>query len=338
MKRTGNLIERIAEADNLRLAFWKASKGKRGKAEVLSFRGDLDVNLRRLGDELLSGSVAWGPYHKFRVRDPKDRMIYAPPFRDQVAQHAIMNVCGPQFERFQIDDSYASRKGKGLDRAILRARRFARRGDWYLKLDVRKYFDSVDHNVLKGLLRRAFKDAVVLELLDAVIDSYATTPERGLPLGNLTSQFFANHYLGVFDHFVKETLACRRYVRYMDDCVIWSGSRSALRGMQTRAASFLKARLGLDLKPGCLNACTLGMTFLGYRVFPGHVRLSRRSRDRFRRRLREYHANYQSGRWSEEETARHVEPLLAFVRRGESKAFRERVLQQAGPGPQARTA
>lgn len=338
MKRAGNLIERIAEADNLRLAFWKASKGKRAKAEVLSFRSDLDENLRRLREELISGSIAWGPYHTFRVRDPKERTIYAPPFRDQVAQHAVMNVCGPVFDRFQIHDSYASRKGKGLDGAIQRAKRFARRGHWYLKLDVRKYFDSVDHNVLKGLLRRAFKDAVVLKLLDTVIDSYATTPERGLPLGNLTSQFFANHYLGLFDHFVKEALICRRYLRYMDDCVIWSESRSVLRGIQGRAARFLKARLRLDLKPGCLNACTLGMTFLGYRVFPGHVRLSRRSRDRFRRRLRQYHAHYQTGRWSEEETARHVEPLLAFVRRGESKAFRERVLQQTGLGPQARTA
>lgn len=338
MKRAGNLIERIAEGDNLRLAFWKASKGKRGKAQVLSFRDDLDANLRRLREELLSGSIAWGPYHKFRVRDPKERMIFAPPFRDQVAQHAIMNICEPKFDRFQIHDSYASRKGKGLDGAIARAGRFARAGDWYLKLDVRKYFDSVDHQILKRLLGRRFKDSIVLELLESVIDSYATTPARGLPLGNLTSQFFANHYLGVFDHFAKEKLHCGRYVRYMDDFVIWGDSRMVLRDIQTSVADFLQAQLRLDLNPPCLNACSLGMTFLGYRVFPGRVRLSRRSRDRFRRRLRQYHRRYESGQWSEEETARHVEPLLAFVRRGESKGFRERVVQQTGLGPQARTA
>jgi len=338
MKRAENLIERIADADNLRLAFWKASKGKRGKAEVLSFRADLDTNLRRLGGDLLSASVAWGPYHKFRVRDPKERMIYAPPFRDQVAQHAIVNVCEAEFDRFQIHDSYASRKGKGLDGAILRATRFAGAADWYLKLDVRKYFDSVDQKILKALIRRRFKDPIVLELLETIIDSYVSTPGRWLPLGNLASQYFANHYLGVLDHFVKERLHCRRYLRYMDDFVIWSDSRTALRDLQSRVADFVQSQLRVDLKPACLNACTLGMTFLGYRVFPGRVRLSRRSRDRFRRRLRQYHAHYESGRWSEEETARHVEPLLAFVRRGESKAFRERVLQQTGLGPQARTA
>ncbi|MFV1967507.1 MAG: hypothetical protein ACC628_18930, partial [Pirellulaceae bacterium] len=187
MKRTGNLIERIADANNLRLAFWKATKGKRGKREVLLFRSALDCNLHRLREEFLSGSVAWGPYHEFRVRDPKERNIFAPPIRDQVAQHAIMNICEDQFERFQIHDSYASRKGKGLDAAISRAKHFVRKGDWYLKLDVCKYFDSVDHEILKGLLRRRFKDAVVLRLLDSIIDSCATKPGRGLPLGNLTS-------------------------------------------------------------------------------------------------------------------------------------------------------
>lgn len=296
------------------------------------------VFLRRLREQLLSGSIGWGPYHEFRVHDPKERMIYAPPFRDQVAQHAIMNVCEVVFERFQIHDSYASRKGKGLDGAISRAIRFAREDDWYLRLDVRRYFDSVDHEILKRLLRRRFKDRIVLELLETVIDSYASKPGRGLPLGNLTSQFFANHYLGVFDHFVKEELRCRRYLRYMDDCVIWSDSRTALRDIQSRAGSFLQSRLRLDLKPACLNACALGMTFLGYRVFPGRVRLSRRSRDRFRRKPRNYHARYERGQWSEQETARHVEPLLAFVRRAESREYRKRILKQAGLGPQARTA
>ena len=149
MKRAGELIERIANADNLRLAFWKASRGKRAKAEVLRFRADLDARLRILREKLFSASVAWGPYRTFKVYDPKERMICVAPFRDRVAQHAIINVVEPHFESYQIHDSYACRRGKGLDGAIARAVCFSRRGDWYLKMDVRKYFDSIHHEVLK---------------------------------------------------------------------------------------------------------------------------------------------------------------------------------------------
>lgn len=327
MKRAGNLIEQIAEADNLRLAFWKASKGKRAKPEVLRFRDNLDARLRCLREELLSGSAAWGPYRTFMVFDPKRRMICAAPFRDRVAHHAIMNVIEPHFESFQIHASCACRVGKGLDAALARAVVFSRCGDWYLKMDVRKYFDSIDHGVLKGLLCRRFKDPLLLALLDGIIDSYATVPGRGVPIGNLTSQFFANHYLGLLDHHVKRGVGCRRYVRYMDDFVVWDASKDRLREVRDEIVRFLDATLHLELKPVCLQACSVGMTFLGYRVFPGRVRLAARSRKRFRHKLAQCHENYTTGRWTEEQTARHVEPLLAFVRRAESESFRRRVIE-----------
>jgi retron-type reverse transcriptase len=340
MKRAGNLVERIADADNLRLAFWKASRGKRAKPEVLRFRADLDARLRCLRDELLSGCVRWGPYRTFMVFDPKERTICAAPFRDRVAQHAIMNVVEPHFEVYQIHDSYACRRGKGLDGAIARAVRFCRTGDWYLKMDVRKYFDSIDHATLKGLLCRRFKDPLLLALLDGVIDSHEDSPGRGVPIGNLTSQFFANHYLGVLDHHCKQALGCQRYLRYMDDFVVWDSQKDRLRQVGHEIAGFLGDSLKLDLKPVCLNACSRGMTFLGYRVYPGHVRLAARSRKRFRRKMAQYDGNYTTGRWTEEETARHVEPLLAFVRRAESQSFRRRVLESIeGSCPkEARTA
>jgi len=339
MRRAANLIERIADADNLRLAFWKASKGKRTKASVLEFRADLDRRLLELRDDLLGGDMQWGPYHTFMIYDPKKRMICAAPLRDRVAHHAIMNACELQFERFQVHDSYACRKGKGVDGAIERATRFCRSGDWYLKLDVRKYFDSVDHDVLKRLLRQRFKDRRVLELLDGVIDSYETTSGRGLPIGNLTSQYFANHYLGVVDHYVKEALGCRRYVRYMDDFVVWNKSRADLRRIRDAVVMFLQEQLNLELRPACLNACSRGMTFLGYRIFADRVRLARRSRRRFRRKLQRYHNNYVGGTWDEERTARHVQPLVAFVARAESTQYRRRVLDDLGLCPmEARTA
>ncbi len=340
MKRAGELIERIANADNLRLAFWKASRGKRAKAEVLRFRADLDARLRILREKLFSASVAWAPYRTFKVYDPKERMICVAPFRDRVAQHAIINVVEPHFESYQIHDSYACPRGKGLDGAIARAACFSRRGDWYLKMDVRKYFDSIHHEVLKGLLSRRFKDPVLLALLDGVINSHAASPGRGVPIGNLTSQFFANHYLAILDHHLKETMHCHCYVRYMDDFVVWDSQKQRLRQLGNEIAQFLGGALKLEMKPVCLNACSRGMTFLGYRVYPGRVRLAARSRTRFRHKMAQYQDNYMSGRWTEEEVARHVEPLLAFVRRAESMTFRHRVLESIeGSCPkEARTA
>jgi len=338
MRRAGQLIERIADADNLRLAFWKAARGKRTKPEVLRFRENLNEELCSIREGFLSGCMAWGPYRTFLIRDPKERTISVAPFRDRVAQHAIMNVAEPVFEGYQIHDSYACRPGKGLDGAIDRSKRFSRAGDWYLKLDVRKYFDSIDHTALKRLLRRRFKDRRLLAVFDGIIDSSAAEPGRGLPIGNLTSQFFANHYLAVADHHIKETLRCRRYVRYMDDLVVWEHRRDDLRRIRDEIARFLDERLRLELKPPCLNACSRGMTFLGYRVFPGRLRLARRGRNRFRQKMRLYHQTHRDGAWDEQTLARHVGPLLAFVRRAESTEFRRRVLESLGLCPWARTA
>jgi hypothetical protein len=251
-----------------------------------------------------------------------------------------MNVIEPHFEAYQISDSYACRTSKGLDAALTRALRFSRPGDWYAKMDVRKYFASIDHAVLKAMLRRRFKDPILLTVLDGIIDSFSSSPGRGLPIGNLTSQFFANHYLALLDHQVKQGLHCRRYARYMDDFVVWDSEKSRLRHTIDQIAVFVQRMLRLELKPICLNACSRGMTFLGYRIFPGHVRLAARSRKRFRRKLAQYDGNYTSGCWSEEQTARHVEPLLAFVRRAESASFRRRAIERiVGPCPkEARTA
>ena len=327
MKRAGNLIDRIADADNLRLAFWKASRGKRAKAEVLRFRADLDrqatLPARRTACRLCPlGAIP----HVHGVR-PEGADDLRRPLRDRVAQHAIMNVVEPHFEAYQIHDSYACRRGKGLDGAIARAVAFSQPGDWYLKMDIRKYFDSIDHGVLKGLVGRRFKDPLLLTLLDGIIDSYENSSGRGVPIGNLTSQFFANHYLGVLDHHCKQAIGCQRYLRYMDDFVVWESQKDRLRQVGHEIAGFLGESLKLELKPVCLNACSGGMTFLGYRVYPGHFGLAARSRKRFRRKMAQYDGNYTTGRWTEEETARHVEPLLAFVRRAESQSFRRRVME-----------
>jgi hypothetical protein len=338
MRRAGNLIERICDANNLRLAFTKACPGKRCKREVLLFRQNLGAELERLGKELQVGQVHWGEYHTFNICDPKRRTIRSAPFRTRVAHHAIMNVCEPFFESFQISDSYACRKGKGLDRALKRAVSFSRSGDWYVKMDVRKYFDCIDHSLLQGMLERRFKDRIVLRLFCSILGTYSASSGKGVPIGNLTSQYFANHYLAFLDHYAKETLRCYRYVRYMDDLVIWSDSKGELLAIVKEVEAYLSRCLRLQLKQVCLNACNKGMTFLGYRVFPNDLRLARRSRSRFRNKAQRYQRMFEAGLWDEAMLARHMEPLVACVGRGVSYSFRERAIQACGLCPEARTA
>jgi len=342
MQRAGNLIESIAEPDNLRLAFLKASRGKRGKTEVLRFRERLDEQLSALSRELLAGEVDWGGYHTFQVHDPKERFIHAPAFRARVAHHAIMNLCEPAFESYQIFDSYACRKNKGLDAGIDRASKFSRNGVWFLKMDIHKYFDTIDQPILIGQLRRRFKDPTVLRLFESIIGTYETAPGKGVPIGNLTSQFFANHYLGVFDHFVKESLRVEKYVRYMDDFVFWMADRTSLKKLAKTVTEYLAKQLSIEPKAPCLNACRRGLPFLGFRVYPsGLPRLAGRSRQRFRRKLRMYYQWFHDGIWDERELALHAEPLTAFVKRGASLAFRRKTIQnietQFGDRPEART-
>jgi RNA-directed DNA polymerase len=338
VKRQGHLIEGIAAPENLRLAFFKACRGKRGKRAVLRYRDHLEVELKALGEELFAGEIEWGDYYSFEVADPKPRTIHAAPFKARVAQHAIINRCEPAFESYQIHDSYACRKGKGLDRALERAVGFSQPGDWFLQLDVRKFFDSIDHRALNHLLERRFKDRLVLRLLASIVDTFHVEPGKGVPIGNLTSQYFANHYLGLLDHFVKEELRVRRYTRYMDDFLLWSSSREQLRVFHRRIEDFLEEKLALAIKPPILGACSSGMTFLGYRVFPQGAQLARRTRDRFRRKGRRYVRRFERGEWDEAELARHMLPMLAFVRRGASRAFRQRAITECGLCPEARTA
>ena len=220
MTRMGNLMEKILARDNLRLAYAKAVRGKRGKTDARAFGAALEDNLQQMSNQVRDGTFPLGVCHQFTIYDPKQRLITAPCFRERVLHHAIMNVCEPVFERWLIHDTYACRAGKGRVAALQRAQHFARRNPFFLNMDIRKYFDSIPHQRLYEKLCRLFKDSALLELFRQILDSHSSS-QRGLPIGSLTSQHFANFYLGHLDRFVKEHLRVRGYVRYMDDFVIW---------------------------------------------------------------------------------------------------------------------
>jgi RNA-directed DNA polymerase len=322
MRRATGLFDKIADRENLRLAFYRAARGKRHRSDVIRFSDQLDSQLDEIRAQVLVGNVSVGRRHQFEIFDPKRRMITAPCFAERVLHHAIMNVCEPIFERRLIADTYACRRGRGRNAALQKAKEFCRRWSWALKFDVRKYFDSICHQQLMVLLERAFKEKRLLALFWRIIASHESQPGQGLPIGSLTSQHFANFYLSGFDRFVKEQLQVCGYVRYMDDCLIWGESREGLRNILVCCEQYLGEYLRLKLKAGGLiKPIRHGISFLGCRLFPTHIGLNERSRRRFRRRLYDLHLAWING-WIDEQSYQiHVTALTAFVKSGGIKSW-----------------
>jgi hypothetical protein len=331
MKRTGRLMPTILNPDNLRLAFWKARKGKNYAHQVEQYRADLDRNLMQLCDQITTADISVGKYRYFKVFEPKERQICAAAFDEQVLHHALMNPCHDVFEKRQIFDSYASRKNKGTHAALARARRFCAQYPWFLKLDVRQFFASVHHDVLKKQLATLFREKTLLEIFGKIIDSYEAEPDRGLPIGNLTSQYFANHYLVGLDLFIKEALRIPAYVRYMDDMVLWHTDKEVLRTARNRIRDYVETRLRCALKPEQLNHTRTGLPFLGYRLFPNHVRLLQKSKRRFIRKLTLADELLRTGVWNQHTYVRHVMPLISFTQYADAKAFRRKILAALNP-------
>lgn len=300
MKRYANLFDSTASFPNLLSAARKARQGCTNTQESRRFLFHLEPELLTLQRELNSQTYTPGPYRFFFVSDPKKRRIAVAPFRDRVVHHAVVNILGPIYERSFIHDSYATRPGKGTHAAILRAQAFTRRWPWHLKADIDKYFDSVDHQTLLGALRRKILDRRMLALLERIIAN-APEPGQGLPIGNLTSQFLANVYLDPFDHFVKEELRIKGYLRYMDDFVLFAENRKALKDLRPLIQAYLAVRLGLRIKPTAvwINRSTHGLTFLGMRIFPGLLRVRPENLRRCQRRMANKLRLWKQGRITE---------------------------------------
>lgn len=326
MKRVGYLMNHIVELDNLCEAYCKARRGKRDRREVVRYAEHLDDNLRQLQRELMSGHVTVGHYRYFVIHDPKERTICAAPFGERVMQHALMNVCHPYFDRTLIDTTFATRKGKGAYAALACAQQALRHYAYTVKLDVRKYYDSISHQVLMAQLHRLFKDARLLQIFESIIDSYHTTPGHGLPIGNLTSQYFANLYLSALDHRVKEVWHVPVYIRYMDDMLLAAQNRTLLRHCVDDMEQYVDQTLALTLKPPIYRRAELGQVFLGYRLMPHCCYLSGRGKRRFRSKLLVYNKLLAQSVWDEQQYAEHILPLLAFALHADSRSFRRACL------------
>lgn len=341
------LYPQITAFANLHRAWRKAARGKRAQPAVAAFEMNLEGSLLRLQEDLLGGSYRPGPYRSFYIRDPKHRLISAAPFRDRVVHHALCNVIEPLFERTFIADSYANRLGKGTHAALHRAQAWARHYPYVLQCDLRQFFPSVDHAMLRAVIARKIADPQTLVLIDAILaggagildreydmvyfagdDLLAALRPRGLPIGNLTSQFWANVYLNELDQYVKRQLRCHAYLRYVDDFLLFSGSKREL--WQYKAAIVAKLaqlRLALHERESTVYPVADGIPFLGFRVYPTHRLLKRRNALAFQRRLRRWSRAMARGEMQLDDLHPRVRGWIAHARHGDTWGLRRALLR-----------
>lgn len=305
MKRYNYLFEDICRFENLCGAYYQARKGKRQSPTVAYFETKWEHYLLKMEHSLRTKTYRPGAYTTFYIHDPKKRMISAAPFFDRVVHHALCQVIEPIFDRTFIYHTYANRSGKGTHAAIRQCQKYARQFPYVLKADIKKYFPSIHHATLKGLVRRKIKCRDTLWLVDLIID-HSNPQERiwdyfpgdnlfspvrekiGLPMGNLTSQFFANLYLSPLDHYVKESLGIEGYIRYVDDFLVFGIEKGKLQEVKHRIDVFLKDQLRLMLHPKKSHVFPVatGIPFLGQRVYLTHRKLQQQNVRRLRKRMR----------------------------------------------------
>jgi retron-type reverse transcriptase len=356
MKRHNHLWPAITSFENLLLAAYKARQGKRFRPNVLEFNHNLERNLLTLQTQLRDRTYQPGTYRTFEIFEPKPRIIAAAPYTDRVVHHALCNIIVPIFERGFIRDSYANRSGYGTHRALKRFAQFARSSRYVLQCDVQKYFPSIDRAILKSLIRRKIKCAETLWLIDGIIDngnhvpipiqhfpgdSLFTPLERstGLPIGNLTSQFFANVYLNGLDHFVQDKLKVPKYLRYVDDFSLFGDDREHLAVARQSIETYL-AGLRLVIHPikSQLFETTCGANFVGFRVLPHRIRVRGDSLRRGRSRFRKNRSRVLLGRMSPDAWTRSTESWMAHLQHADSWRLRQRILAESEIRNQAKLA
>lgn len=343
-----HLWPELTSFNNLWWSFKKAAKGKRGQTAVADFEYNLEENLLELQDQLRDGSYQPGAYQSFHIHDPKKRLISAAPFHDRVVHHALVSVIQPIYERKFIFDTYANRVGKGTHKALDRCTQYLRRFRYVLPMDVRQYFPSIDHAILLDILAHSIADERVLELCQVIIASgqdvhrenyamtyfpgdtlFAAARPRGLPIGNMTSQFWANVYLNRLDHFIKRQLKCRGYVRYVDDMLLFADSKAELHAWRRETIDYLTGlRLTIHENRAQPRPSSTGVPFLGFQVFPAHRRLKRQNVIAARRRMKARLRGYQRGEIDYEQLQASLQGWHNHARYGDTWGLQQAIFDE----------
>jgi len=345
-KRYFDLYENICHPLNLWAAYKQAARGKRYLPAAAAFEYDLEENLIELENELRDESYQPGGYHNFLIQRPKRRLISAAPFRDRVAHHALMNVIEPLFERQFIFDSYANRRGKGTHAALDRCTYFMRRHRYVMHLDVRQFFPSIDHEILLSILSRTIADEKTMSLIRKIVasgenvqaeeysmtyfpgdDLFAVQRPRGLPIGNLTSQHWANVYLNELDQYAKRVLKCHACIRYVDDILLFADEKPELHTWLKQITGYLQnIRLRLHENSAQPGQTKDGVPFLGFLVFPDHRRLKRSNGIAFQRRFRKLISQYSNGGISFRDMSQRVQSWVNHASYGDTLGLRTKIL------------
>jgi retron-type reverse transcriptase len=347
MKTYRNLYPKIFEFRHLYLSWRKARRGKRYTTSAATFEQNLHQELLTLYRELENETYQPGNYVHFVIHEPKRRLISAAPFRDRVVHHALCGIIEPIYERKFIDDSYANRNGKGTHKALDRCTQFMRRFKYVLPCDVQQFFPSIDHAILKSILARTIVCQSTLRLCEKIIDSgagvlageyemryfpnddlFAAQRPRGLPIGNQTSQFWANVYMNELDQFVKHGLRCHGYVRYVDDFLLFADEKATLHRWRAEIITFLQSlRLTIHEERAQPRPVMRGLPFLGFTVFPDYRRLKRSKGITYRRHLKTIYRCYQRGEISRAKGRASVMSWLGHVKHGNTFALRRRIFR-----------
>lgn len=342
MKVYKKLFEKIISLENLFAAWDKFKSDKRSKRDVQAFEWNLEENMFQLYRDLRTKQYKHGTYSGFWIHDPKSRHIHKASVRDRVLHHAIFTVLNPIFEPSFISNSFSCRIGKGTHRGVkMLARSISSVGGngykpvFVLKCDVRKFFDTIDHFVLIQILDKKIKDADTMWLMREIVDSFDSKSSnlfehKGVPIGNLTSQLFANVYMNEFDQFIKHTLKVKHYFRYTDDFVIVSNNQKYLDGLIVPINTFLKENLSLILHPNkvFIRKFHQGIDFLGYIILPHHQQLRLKTKKRILNKLQRQIHEHKEGRISYEAVEQSLQSYLGVLSHADAHNFSEHIKNQ----------
>lgn len=324
VRKYNNLWEKIISIDNLELAFQRAKKGKSSYRAIQKFEENKDNNLNIIRESLINKTFKTSKYFSKTIYEPKERIIYILPFYpDRIVQHALINVLEPIFVNMFIKDSYACIKDRGLHKGSLRTTEYVRRNKYCLKCDIRKFYPSINQDILFNILKRKIKCKDTLWLIKDII--YSFDGGYNVPIGNLTSQWFGNLYMHELDKYVKEELKIKDYVRYCDDFCLFSNDKKELNICKNNVENFLKNTLDLKMSKCDLFQTNQGVDFLGYRHFKHCILLRKSTAKRVKKRIPRILNKYREKQISPESFRSTVESTLGWIDWANTNNFKESI-------------
>ena len=313
VKKYKNLWKDVIAEENIAEAYRKSIKGKRSYSSVKRFEQDVEGNLKKIRESLINQTYKTSPYNQRTIYEPKERIIYVLPLNpDRVVHHALMNILIPIFTKMFIKNTFACIKDRGLHKGSILTTKYVKKYKYCLKCDIRKFYPSINHDVLYQMCERKFKEKEILWLLHEII--YSIEGETNVPIGNLPSQWFGNFYMTPFDRYVTEDLGINAYVRYCDDFCLFSNDKSELNKAKVKIEIFLRDVLKLKMSKCDLFRTTQGVDFLGYRHFKNYKLLRKRTGKRVKKRLPVILKRFKEGKISQDKFRSCVESTYGWVK------------------------